>query len=309
MKEIEIENLIYRMPWLINDQYIRANIEGSSKEYGKQVNIGINLNRYIDLLLKDEKTNRPVIVEIKKGNISRQDVAQILEYKALVNALSLDDEKKKEWEKEFELNYFSPKLVLLGKGVTMEIKLMAQLAGVDVLVFGDLETKKIDFSDTDLKIKEWNAFKALGGGLSERAEKISTIIEKIYDFLEKGLSIREVSLKYSYNEFPFVEFSIKKQKEVRIAFYEYVDVDGFRFNEKDLYIDIYNIEEEVFNTNKTEIKNTIKGTPFTFYDHYEPDNTLVFKMNKKKFFKETSGDGSFIEPLLEIYNTYFKPEE
>ncbi|WP_255547793.1 hypothetical protein [Crassaminicella indica] len=41
-------------------------------------------------MFKDTRDNRPVIVELKKESLIRENIAQILEYRALV--VSMDDE-------------------------------------------------------------------------------------------------------------------------------------------------------------------------------------------------------------------------
>jgi hypothetical protein len=64
--EQQIENIIYESPLLLDERYIIPKISGKSGENGRQVNVGKDNNRYIDLLFKDTRDNRPVIIELKK---------------------------------------------------------------------------------------------------------------------------------------------------------------------------------------------------------------------------------------------------
>ncbi|MBU3108079.1 hypothetical protein [Clostridium gasigenes] len=80
LKEKDIEDIIYNSPWLMDERFVIPNIRGAKNQPGRQVNIGgIRLNRYIDLLFKDTRDNRPVIVELKKCRLERENIAQILE--------------------------------------------------------------------------------------------------------------------------------------------------------------------------------------------------------------------------------------
>lgn len=99
LQEKHIEDIIYNSPWLLDERFIVSSIKGIAGP-GRQVNVGKGQNRYIDLLFKDTRDNRPVVIELKKGELVRENIAQILEYRALV--ISIDEDARVEWEKEFE---------------------------------------------------------------------------------------------------------------------------------------------------------------------------------------------------------------
>ena len=92
LTENQIEEIIYSSPWLVDERFLIPNIIGSRGEKGRQINIGRDKSRFIDLLFKDTRDKRPVIIELKRGKILRENIGQILEYRALL--LSLDDDQK-----------------------------------------------------------------------------------------------------------------------------------------------------------------------------------------------------------------------
>lgn len=248
--EKDIEDIIYNSPWLLDERYVIPKIKGSRNEFGRQINIGRNgLNRYIDLLFKDTKDNRPVIVELKKESLTRENIAQILEYRALV--VSMDDENKIEWQSEFGQNYYCPKLILAGTTASEEVRISANLAGVEIRILAGIEDLEVNFSDIkDIndKLNNWNRFLNTGNRALEDREEW---IEEIYDWIkeivdeygnEEVTTIKKLYRTSSKNAwiedltFPFINIPLQYEGEYLGGFYEYYD-DETKFSDEYFYFD------------------------------------------------------------------------
>ena len=249
--EIEIENIIYSAPWLLDTNFILPNITGS-KGKGRQVNIGNSrVNRHIDLLFKDIRDNRPVIVELKKGEVKRKDIAQILEYRSLL--ITIEDEGRELWTQEYGINFMCPKLVLVAQGCSEENLVSANLAGVEIRLFGgDVVQKSLiqDIGKIECKINSWQQFLASGqASLSQRDEwirqkytEISNIVHELEIQSLKLKPLYKTTGKYFWNEgmvYPFINFCISYKGEYAIGIYEYNPLDdGYGYSDKYIYMDI-----------------------------------------------------------------------
>lgn len=250
LKEKDIEDIIYNSPWLMDERFVIPNIKGKDKQPGRQVNIGgLRLNRYIDLLFKDTRDNRPVIVELKKCRLDRENIAQILEYKALV--VSMDDEARIEWEREFGRNYYCPKLILVGTEVTEEVKISANLAGVEIRTLVGEEKLEVNFKDINEingKLSEWNEFLKSGNRtiddrgewVEEIGDRVKEIVDNLGDDKVCTKKLYEMSSKNGWIEgvvFPFVNITIYYEDIPLCGLYEYFD-ESLSFSSKHIYFDI-----------------------------------------------------------------------
>ena len=273
LSEKQIEELIYSCPWLLDERFLIPDIVGAEGEKGRQINLGKRNSRFIDLLFKDTRDNRPVIVELKRGKLQRESIAQILEYRALL--LSLDEEKKEYWEKEFEQNFHIPKLILVGSSADEETILSANLAGVELRLFGTNSPIDLGFdSFKDLKVKadEWESFRKSGNRtLLERAEWVEIILERIISVVENyeeevttihkvpQLSGSKYYIKYT---FPFITIPIFYLEENIISFYEYHD-EFTPFNENHIYVEfpyLFNYEEFNFEYDDLTLQKAFEST-------------------------------------------------
>ena len=249
--EKDIENILYESPWLLDSNFIVPKIKGQ-REYGRQINIGNGKNnRYIDLLFKDTKDNRPVIVELKKGELQRVNIAQILEYKALM--ISMSDEDRERWKQEFDCNFICPKLMLVGAKCPEEVLISANLAGIEVRTFGDQSSKLLDLGKIDEvrdNMQAWRQFISSGEvTLADRNEwvqkkyyEIKHIVEDMnIDTLEVS-KLYKTSGSYFWTEgavFPFINICICYENEYFMGIYEYGALDNkYPYSEQDIYVDI-----------------------------------------------------------------------
>src|ERR1700690_4292241 len=75
--EDQLRNFIADYPWLLNLNYEAV---PELKRCGKEFQIGEQ--KRIDLILRDRVSGSPVVVEFKFGDFYRENVGQILEYRA-----------------------------------------------------------------------------------------------------------------------------------------------------------------------------------------------------------------------------------
>lgn len=231
-KEIEIEDFLYENPWLIDPSYEIARIKGE-KVHGRQVNVGneVTGGRYVDLLLKDTLSGRPVIVELKKDEIQRKDIGQTLEYRALF--LVLPDNIREQFNNEFGKNYIVPKLVVIGENCTEEIRLSANLAGIEVKELKRKIKKSIDIEKVVKEFRDYREF-IEQKSMSFRG-KISKI-EKWFDILQETCKEVEGELEaygfesisgenfWTGTDLPFMDFGVRttgKFKKYICGFYEF----------------------------------------------------------------------------------------
>ncbi len=273
--EKDIEDIVYNSPWLLDERYVIPKIKGNSNEYGRQIKVGKHgQKRYIDLLFKDTRDNRPVILELKKGKLVRENIAQILEYRALV--ISMDDEHKIEWQNEFGQNYYCPKLILIGTTVSEEVRISANLAGVDIREIVGMESLEINFNDiNDInnKLNDWKKFLNTGNrALEDRDEWI----EEIYDWSKEVVDeygnedvttikrLCRTSSKDAWIEgsvFPFINIPFNYKDYYLGGFYEYYD-ESTRFSDEYFYFDFLvqriNLSEDEDEEVLIEMENKVR---------------------------------------------------
>lgn len=303
LSEKKIEDIIYSAPWLIGNRYIISDIMGSSKEKGRQVRVG---SKFIDLLFKDTIDNRPVIIELKKGPLKRVDIAQILEYRALI--VTLADEEKIKWEEAFEINYYLPKLILIGSEAPEEVRISANLAGIEIREFGSEADIRIDFSKIEeipRKLESWNIFMKSGNrNLEDREDWIEKIYKWCSDLCVSSddLSITKLA-KTTYKNgwienvyFPFLNIGIQSDQDNLIGIYEYFGSEQ-KFDEENFYIDFYfdisneYSEDEIKRINRY-ILSEISKNGYNIYseidDYYTITLSRVLLENEHDFKNELS---------------------
>lgn len=297
--EEKIEDFLYENPWLINPPHEIAGIKGE-KGNGRQVKVEYDVasERHIDLLLKDTLSRRPVIVELKNVTLERKHIGQILEYRAL--SLALSDEKKNEFEQEFGNNYFVPKLVLIGENCPEEIRLGANLAGIEVK-----ELKRKDISSIDIKeaIREFQNYRDSiereGNSLRGRIEKIKKRVEILCAVckevnLKAYGSIVSMSGTWGKSVFPFMDFGVKTTEDpVKdiCGFYEfYLDSEDEKYDlpydHDNFYGDIWfgDIQKEIknnFSEAKKIVKEKLKNNKIELLDSEFKEVCFVTKIPRR----------------------------
>ncbi len=299
LREKDIEDLIYESPWLINERYIIPKIFGSQGQAGRQINIGNSNCRFIDLLFKDTRDDRPVIIELKQGKLGRENIGQILEYRSLL--LSLGDNEKDIWSGEFNKNYFAPKLMLIGSDVSEDIKISANLAGIEIRTFREDydELGLVTVADLKIKLNEWNSFRSSGNRtLIERTEWIEGILERINDIFSAREDVSTISSIpkitrnfYQNNTSPFIDIPIYFKDETLLGLYEYCD-DQLPFDDKFIYCDYW----FWFND---EIEEAIMNQQIQLFESYLNINAIDFV--RYEF-------GDFFVPVIKIPRSIIESE-
>lgn len=274
--EKDIEDIIYNSPWLLDSRFDIPNIKGTKKgSVGRQVNVGKASNRYIDLLFRDTRDNRPVIIELKKEALKRENIAQILEYRALV--ISMDEDKKIEWESEFGMNYHLPKLILIGTEASEEIRISANLAGIEIRTLVGEKNIEVDFNqinDITKKINQWNAFIKSGNRtLEDRDEWISEIFNLLKEVVEEdNRNICTAKKMYRTSKqdswitdlaFPFINFYIDYKDKSLCGIFEYFN-EEFRFSDKYIYVDF--LIQKIYYSDECTILDQIKNQVIEIFE-------------------------------------------
>lgn len=137
--ESDLQNFIADNPWLLNSNYEPvAKLPNGGKEYQ------IGSQKRIDLILKDKIHMMPVVVEFKFVPFYRENIGQIIEYKARI-AMSL--RKEDELLKDIFGDYLlAPKLVLVVRECDSYSRIACNLSGIDVYEFKDISKH---FTDPD----------------------------------------------------------------------------------------------------------------------------------------------------------------
>jgi hypothetical protein len=127
MLEVDVQNLVARYPWLLNQNY--ESIPGFSN---KGLEFRLSGNR-IDLILRDRSTQRPVIVEFKNVPFYRENIGQLLEYRANV-LFEFSNDDSPLWI-EFKELLSSPILCLVVPRCEALAKVACSLSGIHVFEF------------------------------------------------------------------------------------------------------------------------------------------------------------------------------
>jgi hypothetical protein len=268
--EATIEEILHQSPWLIDDRFTIPKIKGTRLNkkneivYGRQVNVGTNSNRYVDLLLKDTRDDRPVLIEIKKGTLTRDNIGQILEYKSLI--ISQDEKSKEKWIAEFGLNYYAPKLILVGAYAPDEIKIAASIAQIEIREF-DLNYYNIlpkdDYKIIRKNLSEINKEKSSGNRpIINRIQWIKGILNVVQKALSDSNELRTLDKLQTFNEKKyyanettvFIDIPIFYKEEFILGFYEfYVDPSNktnypsLSYSEKYIYFDFAILNDDYEN--------------------------------------------------------------
>jgi len=317
LKEKDIEDIIYNSPWLMDERFVIPSIRGKENQPGRQINIGgIRLNRYIDLLFKDTRDNRPVIVELKKCRLERENIAQILEYKALV--VSMDDETRMEWEREFGRNYYCPKLILVGTEAAEEVKISANLAGIEIRTLIGEENLEVNFTEINEindKLSEWNKFLKSGNRtIDDRGEWVQEIGDLVKDIVDEFKDDRlhteklyEVFSKGGWVEgvvFPFINIAISYEDTYLCGIYEYFD-EILKFSHEYMYFDFLikkiqdldDTDEKLTSKLEEKIKLLLKSEGYNIIQFNEGMATIKLSRN---IIEDTL---KFREELTKLINT------
>lgn len=128
--EKDLQLFISTHPWLLNLYYERVvELKNSGIEYQ------IGDQKRADLILRDRVSQSPVVVEFKFTPFYRENVGQILEYKARI-ATSFNKENS-ELYRIFKESVLAPKLALVVKRCDPFTRVACNMAGIDIYEYRD----------------------------------------------------------------------------------------------------------------------------------------------------------------------------
>lgn len=284
--EKDLENLLYSNPWLISFdiQYVER-IKGDKRQLGRQVKLS-NINRRIDLLFKDV-SNRPVIVELKIGELKRIDIAQIMEYAAALKFLS--GEEREKYVSEFgEQFYAFPKLILIGKKASKAVQAAANIAGIEIRIW-EKDIQKVKLSDLNQSLEEWKTLVDDGEypGITDRDELADEIWGVLNEATNEVLRVDLPGKNQSYKTtmwwdttFPFCEFSVKYKGGYLLGTFEFMsNNENYRFNSKTWWLTInLEVEQDKWQEIEDIVRKKEIPTP-----QWTEDGDPVFTLSKKLF--------------------------
>ncbi len=178
LTEKEIQCLIADYPWLLNLDY-----ENIPELKNKGMEYLLTGNKRADLILRDRKSGRPVIVEFKAVPFYRENIGQILEYRARVlNEYSSENSILK---KIFQQQICSPVLILVVPTCTCEARLACNLAGIEIYEYSKIVPKILD--PEKKKTLDEFAFEMKADIIPFTTERCE-YVDKIYDRIQKLMS-------------------------------------------------------------------------------------------------------------------------
>ncbi|MBR1738460.1 MAG: hypothetical protein IJ736_15885 [Firmicutes bacterium] len=284
----KLEEIIYNAPWLIDEKLAVANIKGETGENGRHICLSFNKSRFIKLLFKDTRSNRPVIVDIINGDVGKENVADIMLYRAIL--VSTTDENRKALESEFGNNYHCPRLIIIGKSASADMYISANLAGIEILTYADDKETAINFDKLEVideRIKNWKEFKDSGEVTLEERDKWAEDIYYKIDDIVYNMQIPDLSMsklyrtnaKFFWTEgmvYPFVNIGFTYNNEYLAGIYEYF-TEEMPYSGKSIYFDFvvpslyydYGNDEESTEKIKDIVEGimTDNGFPIIKFDH------------------------------------------
>ena len=246
LSEKEVQTFIADYPWLLNFDYEKIpELKNKGMEYI------LSDSKRSDLILRDKKSGRPVIVEFKAVPFYRENIGQILEYKArIINEYTSDDSILKEI---FEDKMFAPILLLVVPECTAEARLACNLSNIDIYEYNKTITEIIVPEKRKTLDEFIEAYKNDDIPLSNaRDEYVNNIYEKIREVME------EENVLYGWENYKpakaeylevlnhlFINKTLFDKDEVTIGIYE------------DIFSDSNNIKIEYYSDNEETLKSFV----------------------------------------------------
>lgn len=297
LKEKEVQELITDFPWLLNLDY-----ENIPQLKNKGMEYRLSESKRADLILRDRRTGKPVIVEFKAVPFYRESIGQILEYKArVINEYSNETSILREI---FENKMFSPIMVLVVPHYTAEAALACNLSGIDIYEY-DKTISEFVHPEKRKTLEEF--IKSINTGDIPFAPERSTYVNAVYEEIRDLLNELDLMKEWEAYKNPpgeylsemnrlFINKSLFSNNEICIGIYE----DVFSDNVLD------EITIEYYSRNKEPLNKFV-----SIYKEREPSlvycNEVVeeyrqffwnIKLNKKEFLDDVKGT---LRPIILSY--------
>lgn len=304
LSEKQVQELIANYPWLLNIDYeIVSELKNKGMEYM------LSDNKRADLILRDRVSGRPVIVEFKAVPFYRENIGQILEYKARI--ISESTNEKSLLKDIFEDKIYSPIMILVVPNCSAEARLACNLSAIEIYEYNkivqellvpekkrNLEEFKKDFDSNDIPFD------------TNRDDLVSRVYDDIRDVLSKENLLDGWSgyKKPSGEYFPtlnhlFVNKWLFSNYPISIGICEpifdeelsnFVAIEYFSNNEKLLLKFI-----EKYRELNLIPKNDDDNTKSERYDEFY----WTFLIDKREFFNKTK---EIIKPYIKNYENIIR---
>jgi hypothetical protein len=147
LTEKEVQKLIADYPWLLHIDY-----ETVTEFKDKGMEYILSDNKRADLILRDRTSGRPVIIEFKAVPFYRENIGQILEYKARV--ISEATNESSPLKEVFGNKILSPIMVLIVPSCNEEARLACNLSGIEVYEY-DKSVPEILIPEKKITLEEF----------------------------------------------------------------------------------------------------------------------------------------------------------
>lgn len=301
MLEKEIQNLIADFPWLLNTNYERVNeLPKKGKEF-----IITGKNR-IDLILKDKITNRPVFIEFKAVPFYRENIGQLLDYRAKC-LLEISNEESLLYQ-VFGDQIVSPQLILVVPECSIESRIACNLSGIEIYEY---EKSKLNITDPNIRTELDRINKELLKTelplTTDRRNKVSKIykqIEKIlinnkYEYGIKNYKLPKGTYFYPLDSI-FINLLLFEDYEISLGLYENIFEEPFN----KISIDFYSKNKEQLEKFRKNLinKNFQIKIPEIESEDEVSEFYVTFYENKNDFVKNVNIIEKYIKEIIEYNN-------
>ena len=277
VSEKDIHTFIAQYPWLLNVNY--QNIP-ELKDVS-EIEVHVAGGKRIDLVLKDVITGFPVIVEFKRGDLNRDDIGQILEYRArILNYLNNEDSLL---FKIFGNKLSAPKMVLVVKRSDEYGIIACNLQNIELYQYGNIEEKIISGDVPFRKTVEdfSNTLKHAAPTINrERSNFLETNVLSVLKELFKEKNIENkwpYYNNYNLGEFwPFRKCFLNNwffsDQEISLGLYE----DILFYNDLAVCFSYFLPNSEIAEKLETKIKTEKEEDKFTTDKYPDDESTKYF---------------------------------
>lgn len=304
LSEKKVQCLIADYPWLLNLDYeVVPELRNKGMEYQ------LTESKRCDLILRDRNSGRPVIIEFKSIPFYRENIGQILEYKArIIQEYTNDNSILKN---VFEDKMFVPIMVLVVPSCTSESRLACNLSSIEVYEYNNKSVAEILIPEKQKTLDELiNVFKGDNFPFSaDRADTVDGVYNQIYELLlDENLAYGWKKYKPASGEYfvnlnhLFINKEIFKDYDVSIGIVENIFSDS---NYNEMVIEYYSNNIDSLNKFIAEYRR-LELTPNNNTNIDEEMHEGVcwgFCVDKEEFLKNTKDT---VKPFILNYINVMK---
>lgn len=300
ISEEKVQRLIFNHPWLLDINFENIHELGENGGWERKLDGGLRL----DLLCRHKLNGRPVIIEFKKNNFTRENIGQILEYRAgVILELDKDDSEIKQ---VFGKKLSTPILCLVVKECTDEQRIACNLNGIEVYEYRNHSNSFQDVNINFLKDLR-DKYKNEVSVSPTRCDLVDGFYNKLYNNLKDNNLLDEAC---------WVDFKAQncgERGEYWFA-YHHMFINKWLFSENNPSVGIYeNIFEKdkprfvfgLYSTNENHLAKTIAK-----WKQLYPETTIERKIisieyeNYAEIYLSETDEDKAIEQYIDLIKKY-----